>query len=174
MNNLKEKLAVKYYEASLNENNADVKFSLLFEALVSLAQANKVNNEGKRQTIRRLIESNITAFECDVDFENEILDVFYERPVFNNLVVESDKDVYFYEDFNTNKTFNTNDDYVLSIKNFQRIVEDSEIVSFYMSIVKIYDYIFEQNKTEYSDYENRLIKASAYLLECAIKNLFEK
>ena len=171
MESLKLRLAKKYYNLSLSQNENDLKFHLLFEAMVLLSQANKETSDSNRQAIRRLIEKNLTAFECDVNFENEVLDVFYDRPVFNDLFVEQDKDVYYYEDFNTNKSYKTNDDYVLSIRNFQKIVDDSDIISFYMSMYKIYECLLD--KDEYSEYEIKLLKASNYLLEKALNNLFE-
>ena len=173
MENLKSRLAKKDYIGGLNEITEDLKFHLYFEAVNLLAQENKQLGDSNRQALRRYIESHITAFEADVNFEDFLLDVFYERPVFSDLHVDENRDVYYYEDFNTNKSYRTNDDNVLSIKTFQRILEDSDMVSFYMSIYKVHDYLFEENKSEYSDYEKRLIKASNYLLECALKNLYE-
>lgn len=172
MKSLKLRLAKRYYQDALSENDEDIKFHLLFETVILLSQASKEASDSNRQAIRRLIEKNLTAFECDVDFENEILDVYYNRPVFNDLLVEQDKDVYYYEDFNTNKSFKTNDDYVLSIRNFQKIVDDSDIISFYMSMYKIYECLFD--KEEYSDYETKLLKASNYLLLNALNNLFDQ
>lgn len=171
MERLKKRLARKDYELSLNEKDEDIKFHLLFESLNLLAQQEKQIGDSNRQAIRRLIENNLDAFEAGVDFEDYVLDVFYERPVFFDLHVE-DKDVYYYEDFNTVKAYRANDDNVLSIKTFQRILEDSDMISFYMSIYKIHDYLYESDRNEYNEYEVRLIKASIYLLESALNNLY--
>lgn len=173
MEKLKRRLARNDYNQAKSEKQEDLKLHYLFEAINLLAQEDKQIGDSNRQAIRRLIEENSDAFEANVDFEDFVLDVFYERPVFSDLHVE-DKDVYYYEDFNTIKAFKANDDNILSIKTFQRILEDSDMASFYMSIYKIHDYIYDQNKNEYSDYETRLIKASNYLLENALSNLLEE
>ncbi len=168
---LKAKMAKKYYDSALNEKDMDVKFCLLWRALFLLSEDNKSLGKGARQGLREYIETEYEAFDSNVDFEDERLDVFYERPFFSDGRVEEDRDIYFYQDFNTNRQYRSDDDYVLSIRSFQKILEESDLVSLYMTIFKIYDYIIVKENDNYSERDKRLLEGSAYLLECALNNL---
>lgn len=119
-----------------------------------------------------MIENHLDEFYRDIDFEDSRLDIFYERPIFEDCRVEEERDVYYYQDFNINRNHRPNDDYILSIRNFQHILEDSDLIALYMSIFKIHDYIYNQKTGKYDERDKRLIEGANYLLECGLKNIF--
>ena len=169
--NLKNKLINDFYNNGKNANEKDVKLYYYWNAFLNIVEENKDENIGLRAGIRAFIENNIEDMDGNVDFEDSVLDVLYERPVFEDLRVEEERDLYYYEDFNTNRQMKANDDYLLSIKTFQRVLEDSDLISMYMSVFKIYNYVLNKENDKYSERETRLIDASNYLLECALNNL---
>lgn len=172
--NLKNKIIKSFYEAGLKETNEDLKLYYLWNVFINICEMNKQDGDGLRAGIRRFIENNIDDMDSNLDYEDFRLDVFYERPVFEDLRVEEERDLYYYQDFNTNRNIRANDDYLLSIKTFQRILEDSDLISLYMSIFKIQNYILNCNNDNYDDRTNRLIAGSNYLLETALENLINE
>ena len=169
---LKEKLAKKYYELAQNEKEADIILHLLYQSLILKAELEKGPNEGLRASIRSLVENHLDEFDRDIDFEDSRLDIFYERPIFEDCRIENERDIYYYQDFNVNRNHRPNDDYILSIINFQHILEDSDLIALYMSIFKIHDYIYNQKTGKYDERDKRLIEGANYLLECGLKNIF--
>ena len=161
---LKKKLINIYLESGNKTNEEDVKFYFLWNALLMKAEKEDVS---LRQSIRDYVED--IDDEIDIDFEDERLDVFYLSPVFEDLRVEEDKDIYYYEYYNTQRQARFNDDYILSIKNFQRILQDNDISSMMMSVFKVYDYLMNLDNDNYNDRVIELMKASNYLLECILK-----
>jgi len=171
--NINNKIALANYAQAKVTNEEDVKLCFLWNVLCQYALNEDDVKESLRASIRKLIENNFEAFDKDIDYENELIDVFYELPVFSNLTIEEDKDIYYYQDFNTNLSFRKDDDRLLSIKNFQSILEDSDLVAFYMSIFKVYDFVKNNEDDNYTDRQLRLIKGSNYLLSAALKNIFD-
>lgn len=172
--NLKNKIIKSFYELGLKEKEEDLKLYYLWNSFLEISQLNKEESDGFRASIRRFIETNIDDIDADLDYEDFRLDVFYERPVFEDLRVEEDRDLYYYQDFNTNRNIRANDDYLLSIRTFQRILEDSDLISIYMSIFKIYNFIVESTNDKYDERVKRLITGSNYILETALKNIVEE
>lgn len=172
--NLKNKIIKSFYELGLKEKEEDLKLYYLWNSFLEISQLNKEESDGLRASIRRFIETNIDDIDADLDYEDFRLDVFYERPVFEDLRVEEDRDLYYYQDFNTNRNIRANDDYLLSIRTFQRILEDSDLISIYMSIFKIYNFIVESTNDKYDERVKRLITGSNYILETALKNIVEE
>lgn len=172
--NLKNKIIKSFYELGLKEKEEDLKLYYLWNSFLEISQLNKEESDGLRASIRRFIETNIDDIDADLDYEDFKLDVFYERPVFEDLRVEEDRDLYYYQDFNTNRNIRANDDYLLSIRTFQRILEDSDLISIYMSIFKIYNFIVESTNDKYDERVKRLITGSNYILETALKNIVEE
>ena len=161
---LKKKLINIYLENGNKTSEDDVKFYFLWNALLMKAEKEGVS---LRQSIRDYVED--IDDEIDIDFEDERLDVFYLSPIFEDLRVDEDKDIYYYEYYNTQRQARFNDDYVLSIKNFQRILQDNDISSMMMSVFKVYDYLMNLDNDNYNDRVIELMKASNYLLECILK-----
>ena len=95
---LKKKLINIYLESGNKTNEEDVKFYFLWNALLMKAEKEGVS---LRQSIRDYVED--IDDEIDIDFEDERLDVFYLSPVFEDLRVEEDKDIYYYEYYNTQR-----------------------------------------------------------------------
>lgn len=171
--NLKNKIINNFYSLGIKEKEEDVKLYYLWNAFLTICEMNKESSDGIRAGIRRFIETNYDDTDKDLDYEDFSLDVFYERPVFEDLRVEEDRDLYYYQDFNTNRNIRANDDYLLSIKTFQRILEDSDLISLYMSIFKVYNFIVGSMNDKYDERTTRLIVGSNYLLETALKNIIE-
>lgn len=161
---LKKKLINIYLENGNKASEDDLKFYFLWNALLIEAEKEDVS---LRQSIRDYVEA--VNDEIDIDFEDERLDVFYLSPVFEDLRVEEDKDIYYYEYYNTQRQSRFNDDYILSIKNFQRILQDNDISAMMMSVFKVYDYLMSLDNDDYNDRLKELMKASNYLLECLLK-----
>lgn len=172
--NLKNKIIKQFYENGLKENNKDLKLYYYWNSFLNICEMNKQESDGLRAGIRRFIENNLDDCDSNVDYEDCILDVFFERPVFEDLRVEEERDLYYYQDFNTNRNIRANDDYLLSIKTFQRIIEDTDLISMYMSIFKIYNFVLNSDNDKYSERVIQLIDASNYLLEAALQNLVEE
>ena len=168
--NLNNKLIDIYYKNGKEEKDIDCKLYFYWNTFLMLVNESKEYNVGLRQGIRDYIENNRDYIEMDIDLEDSRLDVFYEAPVFEDLRKE-DVDIYYYQNFNTSKPNRSNEDYYMSIRNFNKVLEESDVISLYMSILKIYNHIKELDDDNYNERTTRLIEASNYLLECALHNL---
>ena len=167
--NINKKLVKEFISNASNTKEEDLIFYYLWNAFVKMIENEKDENTSLRQGIRNYIEANSEDFE--IDFEYERLDVFYLSPIFNDLRVEEDKDTYYYEYYNTSKQTRFNDDYLLSIKNFQRIIQDNDLSSMMMSVFKVYEYVMALDNDNYDDRVKELISASNYLLKIVLFNL---
>ena len=167
--NINKKLVKEFISNASNTKEEDLIFYYLWNAFVKMIENEKDENTSLRQGIRNYIEANSEDFE--IDFEDERLDVFYLSPIFNDLRVEEDKDTYYYEYYNTSKQTRFNDDYLLSIKNFQRIIQDNDLSSMMMSVFKGYEYVMALDNDNYDDRVKELISASNYLLKIVLFNL---
>lgn len=167
--NINKKLVKEFISNASNTKEEDLIFYYLWNAFVKMIENEKDENTSLRQGIRNYIEANSEDFE--IDFEDERLDVFYLSPIFNDLRVEEDKDTYYYEYYNTSKQTRFNDDYLLSIKNFQRIIQDNDLSSMMMSVFKVYEYVMALDNDNYDDRVKELISASNYLLKIVLFNL---
>ena len=167
--NINKKLVKEFISNASNTTEEDLIFYYLWNAFVKMIENEKDENTSLRQGIRNYIEANSEDFE--IDFEDERLDVFYLSPIFNDLRVEEDKDTYYYEYYNTSKQTRFNDDYLLSIKNFQRIIQDNDLSSMMMSVFKVYEYVMALDNDNYDDRVKELISASNYLLKIVLFNL---
>ena len=167
--NINKKLVKEFISNASNTKDEDLIFYYLWNAFVKMIENEKDENTSLRQGIRNYIEANSEDFE--IDFEDERLDVFYLSPIFNDLRVEEDKDTYYYEYYNTSKQTRFNDDYLLSIKNFQRIIQDNDLSSMMMSVFKVYEYVMALDNDNYDDRVKELISASNYLLKIVLFNL---
>ena len=147
--NINKKLVKEFISNASNTKEEDLIFYYLWNAFVKMIENEKDENTSLRQGIRNYIEANSEDFE--IDFEDERLDVFYLSPIFNDLRVEEDKDTYYYEYYNTSKQTRFNDDYLLSIKNFQRIIQDNDLSSMMMSVFKVYEYVMALDNDNYDD-----------------------
>lgn len=167
--NINKKLVKEFISNASNTKEEDLIFYYLWNAFVKMIENEKDENTSLRQGIRNYIEANSEDFE--IDFEDERLDVFYLSPIFNDLRLEEDKDTYYYEYYNTSKQTRFNDDYLLSIKNFQRIIQDNDLSSMMMSVFKVYEYVMALDNDNYDDRVKELISASNYLLKIVLFNL---
>ena len=167
--NINKKLVKEFVSNANKTKEDDLVFYYLWNAFVKKIENEKEENVSLRQGIRNYIEANSEDFE--IDFEDERLDVFYLSPIFNDLRIEEDKDTYYYEYYNTSKQTRFNDDYLLSIKNFQRIIQDNDLSSMMMSVFKIYEYMMTLENDNYDDRVKELIQASNYLLNIVLFNL---
>ena len=167
--NINKKLVKEFISNASNTKEEDLIFYYLWNAFVKMIENEKDENTSLRQGIRNYIEANSEDFE--IYFEDERLDVFYLSPIFNDLRVEEDKDTYYYEYYNTSKQTRFNDDYLLSIKNFQRIIQDNDLSSMMMSVFKVYEYVMALDNDNYDDRVKELISASNYLLKIVLFNL---
>ena len=167
--NINKKLVKEFISNASNTKEEDLIFYYLWNAFVKMIENEKDENTSLRQGIRNYIEANSEDFE--IDFEDERLDVFYLSPIFNDLRVEEDKDTYYYEYYNTSKQTRFNDDCLLSIKNFQRIIQDNDLSSMMMSVFKVYEYVMALDNDNYDDRVKELISASNYLLKIVLFNL---
>lgn len=167
--NINKKLVKEFVSNANNTKEDDLVFYYLWNAFVKKIENEKEENVSLRQGIRNYIEANSEDFE--IDFEDERLDAFYLSPIFNDLRIEEDKDTYYYEYYNTSKQTRFNDDYLLSIKNFQRIIQDNDLSSMMMSVFKIYEYMMTLDNDNYDDRVKELIQASNYLLNIVLFNL---
>ena len=167
--NINKKLVKEFISNASNTKEEDLIFYYLWNAFVKMIENEKDENTSLRQGIRNYIEANSEDFE--IDFEDERLDVFYLSPIFNDLRVEEDKDTYYYEYYNTSKQTRFNDDYLLSIKNFHRIIQDNDLSSMMMSVFKVYEYVMALDNDNYDDRVKELISASNYLLKIVLFNL---
>ena len=167
--NINKKLVKEFISNASDTKEEDLIFYYLWNAFVKMIENEKDENTSLRQGIRNYIEANSEDFE--IDFEDERLDVFYLSPIFNDLRVEEDKDTYYYEYYNTSKQTRFNDDYLLSIKNFQRIIQDNDLSSMMMSVFKVYEYVMALDNDNYDDRVKELISASNYLLKIVLFNL---
>lgn len=164
--NINKKLVKEYIKNANNTKEEDLVFYYLWNAFVKKIENEKAENTSLRQGIRDYIEASSDDFE--IDFEDERLDVFYLSPIFNDLRVEEDKDTYYYEYYNTSKQTRFNDDYLLSIKNFQRIIQDNDLSSMMMSVFKVYDYVMSLDNDDYDERVKELIAAANYLLKIVL------
>lgn len=164
--NINKKLVKEYIKNANNTKEEDLVFYYLWNAFVKKIENEKAENTSLRQGIRDYIEASSDDFE--IDFEDERLDVFYLSPIFNDLRVEEDKDTYYYEYYNTSKQTRFNDDYLLSIKNFQRIIQDNDLSSMMMSVFKVYDYVMSLDNDNYDERVKELITAANYLLKIVL------
>ena len=164
--NINKKLVKEYIKNANNTKEEDLVFYYLWNAFVKKIENEKAENTSLRQGIRDYVETNNDDFE--IDFEDERLDVFYLSPIFNDLRVEEDKDTYYYEYYNTSKQTRFNDDYLLSIKNFQRIIQDNDLSSMMMSVFKVYDYVMSLDNDDYDERVKELITAANYLLKIVL------
>lgn len=164
--NINKKLVKEYIKNANNTKEEDLIFYYLWNAFVKKIENEKAENTSLRQGIRDYIEASSDDFE--IDFEDERLDVFYLSPIFNDLRVEEDKDTYYYEYYNTSKQTRFNDDYLLSIKNFQRIIQDNDLSSMMMSVFKVYDYVMSLDNDNYDERVKELITAANYLLKIVL------
>ena len=164
--NINKKLVKEYIKNANNTKEEDLIFYYLWNAFVKKIENEKAENTSLRQGIRDYVETNSDDFE--IDFEDERLDVFYLSPIFNDLRVEEDKDTYYYEYYNTSKQTRFNDDYLLSIKNFQRIIQDNDLSSMMMSVFKVYDYVMSLDNDNYDERVKELIAAANYLLKIVL------
>lgn len=164
--NINKKLVKEYIKNANNTKEEDLVFYYLWNAFVKKIENEKAENTSLRQGIRDYVETNNDDFE--IDFEDERLDVFYLSPIFNDLRVEEDKDTYYYEYYNTSKQTRFNDDYLLSIKNFQRIIQDNDLSSMMMSVFKVYDYVMSLDNDDYDERVKELIVAANYLLKIVL------
>lgn len=167
--NINKKLVKEFVSNANKTKEDDLVFYYLWNAFVKKIENEKEENVSLRQGIRNYIEANSEDFE--IDFEDERLDAFYLSPIFNDLRIEEDKDTYYYEYYNTSKQTRFNDDYLLSIKNFQRIIQDNDLSSMMMSVFKIYEYMMTLDNDNYDDRVKELIQASNYLLNIVLFNL---
>ena len=61
--------------------------------------------------------------------------------------------------------------FTLSVKNFQRILSDSDMTAMIMSIFKVYDYMMRSQDDKYDEHTRRLIEAGNYLLDVILKDV---
>ena len=166
---LNKSLIRELYENGNKAKESDLKLYYLWNSFVKLIEENKGENESLRQGMRNYLEA--VSEDLEIDYEDSVLDVLYENPVFEDLRIEEGRDVYYYEYFNTSKQTRFNDDFTLSVKNFQRILSDSDITAMIMSIFKVYDYMMRSQDDKYDEHTRRLIEAGNYLLDVILKDV---
>ena len=166
---LNKRLIRELYENGNKAKESDLKFYYLWNSFVKLIEENKGENESLRQGMRNYLEA--VSEDLEIDYEDSVLDVLYENPVFADLRIEEGRDVYYYEYFNTSKQTRFNDDFTLSVKNFRRILSDSDITAMIMSIFKVYDYMMRSQDDKYDEHTRRLIEAGNYLLDVILKDV---
>lgn len=166
---LNKRLIKDLYENGIKAKASDLKFYYFWNSFVKLIEDNKEENESLRQGMRNYLEA--VEENLEIDYEDSVLDVLYEGPVFEDLRIEADRDIYYYESFNTQRQLRYNDDYTLSVKNFQRILSDSDITAMMMSIFKVYDHILRSQDDKYDEHTKRLIEAGNYLLDIILKDV---
>ncbi len=166
---LNKRLIRELYENGNKAKESDLNFYYLWNSFVKLIEENKGENESLRQGMRNYLEA--VSEDLEIDYEDSVLDVLYENPVFEDLRIEEGRDVYYYEYFNTSKQTRFNDDFTLSVKNFQRILSDSDMTAMIMSIFKVYDYMMRSQDDKYDEHTRRLIEAGNYLLNIILKDV---
>ena len=98
---LNKRLIRELYENGNKAKESDLKFYYLWNSFVKLIEENKGENESLRQGMRNYLEA--VSEDLEIDYEDSVLDVLYENPVFEDLRIEEGRDVYYYEYTNINE-----------------------------------------------------------------------